>query len=121
MSKLNSWSWSRPHQVQPRDYKCGRGYDVSNGYVRAPVTGLYSFSLTGVTNSNNEIYLGIVQNCVNLLESYSSYDYADSASITGHVHLNSRDNVHVENRDDPGSELFGGNKNCFSGILVTAD
>ena len=99
----------------------GGGYDASTGYFRAPVAGLYSFSLTGVTDSNKDIYLGIVKNSVNLLVIYSNNDYADSASITGHVHLNSGDNVHVENRDDPGSQLYGGNKNCFSGILVTAD
>ena len=102
----------------------GNRYDARDGHFVAPISGLYSFSLTGMASLTTTIFLGVMKNNVELVRLYTTDGYADSASITAHTHLDVNDHVWVENVNDADAQLHehaGKNYNCFSGILDQTD
>ena len=99
----------------------GNGYDSRDGHFTAPVAGLYSFSLTGMAYSTNDIYLNIMKNNQFLAQVYSTTGSYDSASETIHIQLDMDDHVWVENGGNAGDRLHVGVYNTFSGILDKTD
>ena len=95
----------------------GNAYDPRDGHFEAPVTGLFSFSLTGMAFQTTAISLGVLKNNAEIGAIYTNVGFADSGSITVHTQLSSGDHVWVENRSGAGARLHNGAYNCFSGIL----
>ena len=101
----------------------GNAYEPRDGHFHfvAPISGLYSFSLTGMAYRTTAMSLIIMKNNVNIVQIYATADDADSSSAMVHTHLNLGDHVWVENAGGPGIHLHPGTFNYFSGILEKAD
>ena len=99
----------------------GNGYDSRDGHFSAPVSGIYTFTVTGMGIGTSTIWLAIVKNDIELARVYTTTDDADSSSVTAHTHLNQGDRVWIQNAGPSGSQTHPGTYNYFSGILEQAD
>ncbi|KAK3087713.1 hypothetical protein FSP39_009513 [Pinctada imbricata] len=101
----------------------GNAFNTHNGIFTAPVTGIYSFSLT-LSGDNGDVHGYIKQNGHN-----TGYVFADDmgsnkyqrASLSITLHCNKADRVWFDCIDNGNQKIYGSVNTWFSGHLVHMD
>ena len=96
----------------------GGGYEQQDGHFIAPITGLYTFTFTGMSHHKEGLFLNFVKNGAVVAKLYASNIDASSSTQVVHVHLEVSDRVWINNGGPSGQHLHD-TYNCFSGILNT--
>ncbi|XP_069110171.1 complement C1q-like protein 4 [Argopecten irradians] len=100
----------------------GNGYDSRHGHFTAPVSGLYAFAITILSNKNeSSIHAAIIRDGHIVGVAFGNgYEY-DSATKLVVLRLQAGQMVWVEHYlDRPGYQLYGNNESTFSGFLISA-
>ncbi|KAK7506690.1 hypothetical protein BaRGS_00002165 [Batillaria attramentaria] len=105
------------------DLNQGGAYDKDTGFFTAPISGLYLFSLHLTHTPPGSIHAKIMKNGVEIAEVEASGDdkYHDRSSSSVVVHLAKADKVWVKRYDGGSTQVQGGWRTAFTGILVVPD
>ncbi|XP_062610539.1 complement C1q tumor necrosis factor-related protein 6-like [Saccostrea cucullata] len=110
------------HQTIPFDNVItnnGNGFDSRHGAFRAPVSGLYHFSITIYSTKTNPMLIQMVKDGVELIHTYvGDSDYLSSSKDVI-VWLNAGQDVWCRNRNRPNAVIMADNNSCFSGHLIS--
>ncbi|KAK3107425.1 hypothetical protein FSP39_014298, partial [Pinctada imbricata] len=98
----------------------GNGYSPSTGKFTAPVTGIYSISVTMMSARTNFMHLRIMKNSQFLTALFSNKETYPQASTTLNVFLKKGDTAWVQRQTGRVLEAhMNGRFNVFSGVLIT--
>ncbi|KAK3106026.1 hypothetical protein FSP39_011224 [Pinctada imbricata] len=98
----------------------GNGYNSFTGKFTAPVSGIYSFSVSMMSDSSNYMQLGIMKNRQLLTTLFTNAKTFPQSSNTINVSLQRGDTMWIQRRS--GRMLHAHNLdryNTFSGVLVS--
>ncbi|XP_061190689.1 complement C1q tumor necrosis factor-related protein 6-like [Saccostrea echinata] len=97
----------------------GNGFDSRHGVFRAPVSGLYHFSMTISSTKSHPMVIHMVKDGNELIHSYlGDSDYLSSTQDVN-VRLNAGQDVWCRNSQNYNALINAANYSCFSGHLIS--
>jgi hypothetical protein len=113
-----------PHQAVEFDHVIlneGGAYDPRHGVFRAPVSGVYQFTLTFLNDAAHAAYIEIVKEGAQLAFSFSKNGDYNTGTIQVNIRVNAGQDVWCRSAYPSGSNSYlhpTGGYSCFSGHII---
>ncbi|KAK3089175.1 hypothetical protein FSP39_001465 [Pinctada imbricata] len=99
----------------------GNGYNIKSGHFVAPVSGIYSVSVSLMGFQSNSVHLQLVKDGKELVRLWTAIGSHRLGAQTIAVQLRKNEAVWVRRRKETGGKIYGGEPfNTFSVVLVAS-